>query len=111
MKNMELRWIIGPFKTRPVEELQKRAGILPYEPQLKDMASTRAARLYFDVNKAIPVKQHLKTLILTSRIDELTMMCNDIDCATRKIHELHGTVKPDPKADTKLQRESATVIL
>ena len=109
IQSMELHRIIGGFKTTPVEVLQKEAGILPYEHQLKYMAARKAASLYSGLNNANPVKQHLITLISASPIDKLTMMYNDNDCMMRTVHELNRTVKPDPKGDTRLQ-ESATVL-
>ena len=87
MQNMMLCRMIGAFKTTPVEAFQKEAGILPYEHRLKYMATRKAARLYFGLNDANPVKKHLITMIPLSPIDKLTIMCNDIDCVTRKIHE------------------------
>ena len=73
------------------------------------MAARKAARLYFGLNDTNPVKHHLIILISASPIDKLTMMCNDIGCMMRTVHELNRTVKPDPKGDTRLQ-ESATVL-
>ena len=87
MQNMALPRMIGTFKTTPVEALQKKAGTLPYEHRLKYMAARKAARLYFGLNDANPDKQHLITMIPLSPIDKLTIMCNDIDYVTRKIHE------------------------
>ena len=104
MQNMLLRRIIGSFKTTSVEALQKEAGILPYEHRLNYMVVRKSARLYFGLNDANPVTQHLISMISASHIGMLTMMCNDIDRVTSKIHELNGTVEPDPKGDTRLQQ-------
>ena len=38
------------------------------------------------------------------------MMCSDIDCVTRNIHELNGTVEPDLKGDMWLQKKNNIVI-
>lgn len=44
-------------------------------------------------------------------IDKLIIVCNDIDCMTKKIQELNGSVEPDPKGDKRLQQRITTLIL
>lgn len=51
-------------------------------------------------------KQHLNTLIPASPIGELPLMCNGIDCVTRKIEELNETVEPDTNSDPRVQQKA-----
>lgn len=75
------------------------------------IAAKKAARLYFGSDDSLPVKQHMKTLIPTLPIGKLILMCNDIDCVTRRIFELNGTVEPDPKSDQRIQKKKGSYFI
>lgn len=111
MQNLALRRIIGAFKTTLTKVLQKETGMPPYKHRLKYMAARKAARLFFELNKTNPVRQHLKTPIAGSFINKPTLLCENTVWVMERFQELTGTLEPDPGNDTRLQHKKTIVAL